>query len=209
MFYGRRAGKSLGVSSQDALSMVLPAVSVSTGETIEVPENAHLWIEIGFGSGDHLLARIQERPGDFFIGIEVFRNGIAHFVKGLFPKDYARVRLFSGTAETFLPTLPEGCVDGLWILFPDPWPKRRHHKRKILQTSFVNQCARCLKPGGTLVFASDDAQYVAWAEEQLSALFSLTTFPWPEDWPKTRYAEKAIEAGRRCLCVLATKKEML
>lgn len=159
-----------------------------------------VWLEIGFGGGEHLAAQASRRPEILFIGAEPFLNGVASALRHLDELGLKNVRLHDADVRELLERLPAGCVDRVFILFPDPWPKARHHKRRLIQADLVRELARIMKPGARLRFASDWADYVNWTLERLladpdfewtartAADFSLP----PQDHVTTRYEEKRL-----------------
>ncbi len=182
------------------------------------PLPSRLYLEIGFGGGEHLAwqAGAQPDPGSDpgpdqgpdlgIIGAEYFVTGVASLLDQL-PEgpETARLRLYVGDARDLMACLPDALFDKIFILFPDPWPKRRHHKRRLIQPATVATLVRLLKDGGELRFATDDPSYLPWALEHLTAEPALAwqvagPADWrqrPADWPATRYERKALKAGRR------------
>jgi tRNA (guanine-N7-)-methyltransferase len=159
-----------------------------------------VWLEIGFGAGEHLLALARAHPNVGLIGAEPYEAGVAKLLTKIAEDTPTNLRLHEGDARDILSALPDGCLGRIFILFPDPWPKTRHHKRRFIQMEMLNAFARVLKPGGELRFASDDAGYTAWTLERALA---HRTFAWtakrpndwkvhPVDWPQTRYEAKAL-----------------
>jgi tRNA (guanine-N7-)-methyltransferase len=164
------------------------------------PDAAGVWLEIGFGGGEHMAAQAARRPDLLLIGAEPFQNGVASGLRHIDEAHLTNVRLHDGDARDLLAWLPDESVDRLFVLFPDPWPKARHHKRRIVQADTVAQFARVLKPGGRLRFASDVAHYVDWSLERIAA---SPAFAWtaeraddwrvpPADHVTTRYEEKRL-----------------
>ena len=165
-----------------------------------MPGAAEVWLEIGFGGGEHLSAQAARRPDALLIGVEPYLNGVASCVRHLEDVGVGNVRLLQDDARALMAALPEASLDRVFILFPDPWPKARHHKRRLIQDDFVEGLARVLKPGGTLRFATDWADYADWALQRLNARgrFSWTA-EGPDDWRvppadhvTTRYEEKRL-----------------
>ena len=158
------------------------------------------WLEIGFGGGEHLASQAARAPQVLIVGCEPFLNGVASAVRHVAEQDLKNVRILDGDARELVARLPDGCLDRVFILFPDPWPKARHHKRRIVQADMVAELARVLKPGGRLRFATDVAGYADWALERILA---SPEFDWPaqraDDWRvppadhiTTRYEEKRL-----------------
>ena len=164
------------------------------------PDAAEVWLEIGFGGGEHMAAQASRRPEVLVIGAEPFQNGVASAVRHIEEQNLANVRLHDGDVRDLIARLPEASLERVFILFPDPWPKARHHKRRLVQADLVAELARVLKPGGALRFASDWADYVDWSLERLRA---SPAFRWtaeraddwkrpPDDHVTTRYEEKRL-----------------
>lgn len=211
-FYGRRKGHALRPTQAALFDSRLPALALDLtapapadlASLFEVPVEA-VRLEIGFGGGEHLRAQADRRPDIGFIGVEPFVNGMAKMLVALERQPLPNVRLSAADALHILGWLPATGLDRIDLLYPDPWPKRRHWKRRFVSDATVAQFARLLRPGGTFRFASDIDSYVAWTLAHLlrSPAFAWTAEgaddwrrPW-RDWPGTRYEAKAIAAGRR------------
>lgn len=162
-------------------------------------------LEIGFGGGEHLVAEAIAAPGSGFIGVEPFVEGMAKAVSAISDAGLRNVRLYGGDAVHLLDWLPAGSLTGVDLLYPDPWPKRRHWKRRFVSPDNLNRIARTLAAGGLFRVASDIDDYIAWT---LLHLFRRKDFFWTAEraddwrkpfpgWPGTRYEAKAIAAGRR------------
>jgi tRNA (guanine-N7-)-methyltransferase len=202
-FYGRTMGKSLSLEKAQILSEKLPAVNLHNHleQGRSWPFSTPCWIEIGFGFAEHFLAQQKQNPEVPFIGAEVFKNGIAHCLKHL-PKQH-KCWIFPENVHLLMPVIPAQSIERIFILFPDPWPKKRHHKRRLLQTTFLDQCFRTLTSQGVLYLASDVPDLVGWMLDVLqqhpgfvykagATSADPTTWPaWPLDWPSTRYGSKA------------------
>ncbi len=220
---GMRAGlasrlpaKSIGYQRPDRLEngqYVGPLVSVPTGR---------LWMEIGFGGGEHTLAQVRAHPEVTLIACEVFENGICSLLsalvpEGVVPEDVVpegvvpegeeataplppNLRLWTDDARILLQHLPDACLERLFLMFPDPWPKARHAKRRFVHPATLPLLARVLKPGGEWRIASDDPTYQTWVRDVMESqtLFSPETCTEvrPAGWPPTRYEAKALRAGR-------------
>jgi tRNA (guanine-N7-)-methyltransferase len=161
---------------------------------------AEVWLEIGFGGGEHLAAQAARAPDVLLIGAEPFQNGVASALRHVAGQGLGNVRLHDGDARDLLARLPGACLDRVFILFPDPWPKARHHKRRLIQADVAAELARVLKVGGRLRFASDWADYVDWSLERLRATPGLAwnaerADDWrepPADHVTTRYEQKRL-----------------
>jgi tRNA (guanine-N7-)-methyltransferase len=157
-------------------------------------------LEIGFGGGEHLVAQAAARSDARFIGVEPFLNGVASCLRHIEESGVQNVRLHQGDARDVIARLPDASLDLVYILFPDPWPKTRHHKRRLIQPEFVDALARVLKPGAEVRFATDWANYAEWA---LELFMRDPRFAWlaerAEDWrapwqghASTRYEQKKL-----------------
>jgi tRNA (guanine-N7-)-methyltransferase len=208
--YGRRIGRAIGSAHADLLATRFPALRLDPSrppprtatELFDAPVR-DVWMEIGFGAGEHLLWQAEANRDVGFIGCEPFLNGVAKAVSGIEEEALANVRLYDNDARHLLQWLPKGSLGRLFILFPDPWPKKRHRKRRFLTEDGLGLIARALRPGAELRFATDIADYAAMVLDGIekSAEFRFAPGLLPErpaDWPLTRYAEKAVEAGREC-----------
>jgi tRNA (guanine-N7-)-methyltransferase len=169
-----------------------------------------LWLEVGFGGGEHALAQVRAHPEVTLIACEVFENGICSLLSALVPEgDEAlaplppNLHLWTDDARVLLRTLPDASLDQLFLLFPDPWPKARHAKRRFVHPAMLPLLARVLKPGGVWRVASDDPTYQAWVRDVMAAqtLFDAEdpATVRPDGWPPTRYEAKALRAGRQPL----------
>ena len=165
-----------------------------------------MWLEIGFGGAEHLLWQASRHPGVGLIGCEVFEDGVVKALAGIEQNDLNNVRLYTDDARALLRWIPAGSLDRVFILFPDPWPKKRHVKRRLISPAFLGSLARAMAPGGELRIATDIGDY---ARTMMLALREHPEFAWtaerprdwrerPPDWPETRYEAKAKAAGRRC-----------
>ena len=162
------------------------------------------WLEIGFGGGEHLIHRALERPEVGFIGVEPFINGMTKALGAIARGGLTNIRLSGEDAVKVLDWLPDACLDRVALLYPDPWPKKRHWKRRFVGADNVSRFARVLKDGGAFHFASDIDTYVDWTLEHVRANPDFTwTATGPDDWrlpwanwPGTRYEAKARREGR-------------
>lgn len=163
-----------------------------------------VWLEIGFGAGEHLAWQAAAHPGIGFIGCEPFVNGVGALLAEIERTSLANVRIHDDDARPLLGALAPGSIGRCFILFPDPWPKQRHHKRRLIGPATVDALARVLADGAELRVATDDPAYLAWI---LAVVRAHGAFAWvvtgpadwrvrPPDWPATRYELKAREAGR-------------
>jgi tRNA (guanine-N7-)-methyltransferase len=164
-----------------------------------------VWLEIGFGSGEHLIWQAKHHPHVGFIGCEPFINGVASLFGKIEALGLNAIRVHDGDARDVLAWLPPQSISRIFVLFPDPWPKKRHQKRRLVSQDAVTDFARVLRSGGELRFASDNADY---AGEALLTILASGAFAWtaerpkdwrarPSDWPETRYERKALSEGRK------------
>ncbi len=208
-FFGRRSGKRLH-KGQDALFReVLPALRIELGDTpldlaTLFPGRARKVLEIGYGGGEHLAREALTHPDTGFIGAEVFSGGIAKMVEAIDAEGIGNIRLYTDDALKLLLKLPDAALDEAFLLYPDPWPKTRHHKRRFVSPTTLAELARVLKPGGTFRFATDIEDYANWT---LAHILRTPAFrfepgtpgswhtPYP-GWLPTRYEDKARAEGR-------------
>lgn len=222
--YGRVSGHALRPKQQRLLDIALPRLRLPIDRATQPagifdPAPAKLGLEVGFGGGEHALAQIAADPTLGLIACEVFANGLCSLLTRLvpYPADEATTPLppnlciWDDDARVVLRALPPASLDILFLMFPDPWPKARHAKRRFVHPGQLPLVARVLKPGAAWRVASDDPTYQAWVQETMmdQALFTRLepSAVRPEGWPPTRYEAKAIRAGRRPLywCFLRTE----
>jgi len=211
--YGRFKGKPLRRGQAGLLETLLPrlrldAEALRSGAlepaALFPQPTDDIWLEIGFGGGEHLAAQAKANPDVGFIGCEFFLNGVAKMLRAIEQEGLENVRLHDHDARTILEALPEASLGKIFVLFPDPWPKTRHHKRRIIQSDVMDHFARLLRPGGELRFASDIDGYKDWMLRHARAHPHFTwqaagPADWrdrPDDWPGTRYEAKAVREGR-------------
>lgn len=207
--FGRRKGRPLRVRKARLVGELLPELRVilKEGQKVSLQElfrlawEAPLWMEIGFGGGEHLAAQAKLNPGVNFIGCEPFVNGVASLLDHLDKNALQNVRIFDNDARLMLDALPDTSLDKCFVLFADPWPKKRHIERRFIGAENLTRLARVLKPGALLRLASDHVQLIEWMKECLQGHKDFTCVyedanP-PPEWVQTRYQEKAIKAGRQ------------
>lgn len=208
-FFGRRKGKGLRDGQAGLIANTLPRLLLPEGDLADLPALfpvpvSEVRLEIGFGGGEHLLARMRERPDVGFIGVEPFINGMAKFLAVVEKEGLQNMRLWDDDAALLLPRLPAASLAGVDLLYPDPWPKRRQRKRRFLSDRTLALIARVLAPGGTFRFASDIDDYVGWT---LARLLRSDALDWVDEtaedwrtpypgWVRTRYEAKAFREGR-------------
>ena len=177
------------------------------GTNSSSPGPSRLWLEVGFGGGEHALAQAAAHPEAGLIACEVFENGLCSLLSRLVPEGAedtaavpANLRIWDDDARVLIRALPDACLDRLFLLFPDPWPKLRHAKRRFVHPALLPELARVLTPGAEWRLASDDPTYQAWVMEVLAAQDFFAGPPpateRPPGWPPTRYEAKALAAGR-------------
>lgn len=210
-FFGRRKGHRLRPRQTDLMADLLPRLAIALdrpppatfSDVFSRPPEA-IGLEIGFGGGENLIAQAAARPAFGFIGCEPFVNGMAKILAAIEGGNVDNIRLYAGDAVDLLAWLPDASIAQVDLLYPDPWPKRRHWKRRFVQDGTVAMLARVLRPGGLFRFATDIADYAAWTLEHL---LRVSDFVWTaeraDDWRKpwagfkgTRYEAKAKREGR-------------
>lgn len=211
-FFGRRHGKTIRPKQADALANTLPALKLdltslapdSLAALFDAPVS-RIVVEIGFGGGEHLHHDSGRSPETGFIGVEPFVNGMATLLRSLERDARPNIRLYDDDAVRVLDWLPAGSVDQVNLFYPDPWPKKRHWKRRFVNQPNLARIARVLKPGGQFRFASDIGHYINWTLVEAARQGSFdwqaaTASDWRtpyEGWPGTRYEAKAIREGRQ------------
>lgn len=202
--FGRRKGPKLSARQAGLRQTLLQSLAYHPGTDpwTLFPNTVHeIWLEVGFGAGEHLIWQASQNPHVGLIGAEPYEMGMAKILTKLEENKLNNVRLYEGDGRDIMEGLPAATLGRFFLLFPDPWPKTRHHKRRFLQTETLDQLARILKPGAEMRFATDDKGYLAFALERLIA---HPAFDWlaegpadwkarPPDWPATRYEAKAIK----------------
>ena len=212
--HGRRRGHRLRPGQRELLERHLPDLELAlpaSGEglldlsSVFSDRRRDVWLEIGFGAGEHLAAQAAAHHECDFIGCEPYLNGVARFVADWHTRGLTNVRVFLDDALLLLEALPPERLGRIFLLFPDPWPKRRHHKRRIIAPRTLHHFARTLCDSGELRFATDHSEFCRWT---LFHVLSCGAFDWhasgpsdwrrrPDDWPATRYESKAISSGRK------------
>ena len=212
--FGRRKGRPLTARQQRLVDELLPHVrlrleSIRDGLPLTnalVPGARETWLEIGFGGGEHLVAQAVAHPDVAFIGCEPFIDGVVKVLSKIEDERLRNIRLHDDDAREVLRHLPTRSIDRVFILFPDPWPKARHRKRRLVSGATLELLARVMKPGAELRVGTDIGDY---ARTILEAVAQQDAFRWTatgpsdwrvqgDDWPVTRYQQKAIREGRCC-----------
>lgn len=210
-FFGRRKGKALRAQQVELLDTMLTdrkldlsvAAPAAVADLFPAPVKS-IRLEIGFGGGEHLIHRAVEQPETGFIGVEPFVNSMAKLLAKIEEQDADNIRLYDNDATQVLDWLPDQCIDQIDLLYPDPWPKKKHWKRRFVSQVNLSRFHRVLKSNGRFCFASDIDTYVNWTLEHCrdhggfewlakNAADWLTPFP---TWPGTRYEAKAKREGR-------------
>jgi len=206
--YGRSKGRPLRAGQAELVKKLLPELSVPAGGPIDsrslFGDNRPLHFEIGFGGGEHLAYRADLLPDHGFIGAEPFLNGVAAALGHIRDAHLANVRLHHGDALQVLERLPDASLRFVYLLHPDPWPKARHAKRRMINHGPLDLIAAKMEPGGEFRLGTDDPTYCRWA---MMVMAKRTDFEWlaesPRDflvrpgcWPETRYEAKARREGR-------------
>jgi tRNA (guanine-N7-)-methyltransferase len=221
--FGRKKGKKLRPTRQAMVDAALPRLAITLPdptlpdrtlpdreqtplqpETLFAEPMRAIWLEVGFGGGEHLLAQARANPDVGFIGCEPFFEGAAKLIVAIEAEGLTNVRLFLDDARLLMAVLPDVCLDRAFLLFPDPWHKKRHHKRRFVTDETVTEMARLLAPGGEWRIASDIMDYIDWSLRTLSRSEMFTWTARQADdwrrrgagWPATRYEEKALAQGR-------------
>jgi len=210
--FGRRRGRKPSSRQSDLMTEVMPRLAVDVATPVAdirrqftVPVE-QVWLEIGFGGGEHLLSQARAHPAVGIIGAEPYEEGVVKVVDAVQREGLRNVRVHGDDVRPLLRWVPPASLARAFILFPDPWPKKKHRKRRLFNGSTLDLLARAICPGGTLRAATDIGDY---AGQMLAVVARHPSFEWtarcpddwrqrPDDWPATRYEQKAIIAGRRC-----------
>ncbi len=201
--YGRRRGRKPSARQTTLLREGLPRLAFDPANP---PEGfAQTWLEIGFGGGEHLLWQARRNPGVALIGCEPFEDGVIKVLSAIVDEDLKNIRLHMGDVREILRRLRPDSIDRVFVLFPDPWPKRKHRKRRLVNSSLLKLLADAMRPGAELRIGTDIGDY---ARTMLEAFAAEPRFAWqaaspedwrarPSDWPETRYEAKAVREGRK------------
>jgi len=211
-FYGRLSGKTLRDSQKKYLESDLGVLSPGPVGWDENPERTPLdliarfgdvpvWLEVGFGGGEHLVHQAAQNPGVAIIGAEPYINGVAMLLGKLRKAGVSNVAIHPGDARDLMDVLPAASIARAFLLYPDPWPKARHHRRRFVTPEHLGPLARAMTPGAIFRVATDIEDYVRQTLEEVpGAYFTNLTDdiyrPW-DDWISTRYEQKALREGRR------------
>ena len=210
--FGRRRGRKLSVRQGSLLSDLLPCVTVDLARPapsdltqLFSPGTSAVWLEIGFGGAEHLIWQARANPGVGFIGCEPFEEGVVKALTAIDAEGIGNLRIWGDDVRPLLRWLPDASLGRVFMLFPDPWPKARHQKRRLFSPSLLAELQRVMVPGAELRLATDIGDY---ARTALLAVAETPAFRWtaeapgdwrvrPDDWPGTRYEAKAVREGRR------------
>ena len=209
--FGRRRGRTLRPGQKALVTELLPrlAINLPASGRLDIAAlfgtaRSSIWLEIGFGGGEHLAQLAGQHPQIGFIGCEVFENGIVKLLAQIERRRLDNIRIFADDARLVMAAMPPASVGRAFILFPDPWPKRRQHKRRIVSPATLDGLAEIMSDDAELHLATDDGDYLSWILERVTA---HPGFEWlarrpgdwrerPPDWPPTRYEAKSRAAGR-------------
>ncbi|WP_295556186.1 tRNA (guanosine(46)-N7)-methyltransferase TrmB [uncultured Hyphomicrobium sp.] len=211
--FGRRRGRKISARQAGLLTELMPRVAVDPSSPpprdlggLFAPDISSVWLEIGFGGSEHLIWQAKANPSVGLIGCEPFEEGLVKALSAIDEGGLANVRLLGDDVRPLLRWLPAASVSRVFILFPDPWPKKRHQKRRLFSPDLLRLLARVMRSGAELRLATDIGDY---ARTALLAVAAAPEFRWtadgpsdwrvrPADWPGTRYEAKAGREGRRC-----------
>src|SRR6185437_16026205 len=211
ILYGRRRGRPLRPGQRSLRETLLPQLAVHLPPAgpfdpsqLFASRRAEVWLEIGFGGGEHLASQAAAHPEIGLIGCEVFEGGIVKLLAEIERRALDNIRLLADDARLLLRILADASIGRAFILFPDPWPKQRHHKRRLVATETLDALSRVMRDGAELRLATDDRDYLLWMLQRAPV---HRDFEWlvhgpddwqrrPTDWPATRYEAKAVAAGR-------------
>jgi len=209
-FFGRRISRKLSDSKTILLKNALPDYAITTSSVKaflinkKKDDNNIFWLEVGFGSGEHLINQAMKHPNVFFIGCDLYINGIVSLLRQILEKKINNIAIFTEDARELISRSPNSLFSKVFILFPDPWPKRRHFKRRLINQEFLDSLARVMEHGGMLYLCSDILSYIRWI---LYQVFRNSNFVWTirryNDWKKrvnnnslTKYERKARDDSR-------------
>ena len=207
-FFGRRSGKKLHGGQQAVFDATLPALEITLDGALDprdlFPDAGRIIIEIGYGGGEHLALEAGRHAQTGYIGCEVFTGGIGKMVQTIAAEGLDNIRLYTDDALKLLTALPPASLDEVYLLYPDPWPKTRHHKRRFVSPTTLAELARVIRPGGVFHFATDIEDYANWTLAHIVRSTDFSFAPerpgsWHEPypgWQPTRYEQKARREGR-------------
>lgn len=208
--YGRKRGKPLKSTKRGLMETLLPQLLWDRSGLLAATDHSPLatnhYLEIGYGYGEYLAQKAKLYPERRYIGCEVYEQGIATLLSEIAAHKLENIRLYADDARKLLADLPDGALAGVDILFPDPWPKKRHHKRRLINPEMLDLLHAKMQPGARLFLATDHADYLQW---MLAQMMARTDFVWdgnwrepPADYVMTRYEQKARESGNHAMAYL-------
>lgn len=201
-FYGRRRGKKLRPNREKLVDELLPQLTIDISKVDTVLDGwKEVWLEVGFGAGEHLVWQAERNPDVLVIGAEPYINGVAKLLSEIEAKGLKNIRILPNDVRPLLDALPAASLNRVFVLFPDPWPKKRHWERRFIGPDNLDRLARLMPPGAELRLATDDKSLLPW---MTSHTRKHPAFQWniakchdwltrPDDWPATRYERKAIK----------------
>ena len=210
--YGRQKTRALNDKQSELVEHLLPNLDISLPD---LSKKVGPVLEIGFGCGEHLVHLATKSPDTFFVGCEPFLNGVASLLMYVDEQELTNVSIHQGDVRHLFPEMPDQLFSAIYLLYPDPWPKKRHFKRRFVQTETLAIIHRLLAPHGKFYIASDHDTYQTWIEEHIEAADTAKMFAWANkatkdiawnDWKTTRYEEKAFREGRTPRYYVLTKK---
>ncbi len=212
--YGRQKARPLKANQQELLEQLLPDISVDIQEISRFPK---VVLEIGFGGGEHVMTLAMNNPDTLYIAVEPFINGVCSLLSYIDEHEIKNIRIFNGDVRNLYSELPAGSFDEIYLLFPDPWPKKRHWKRRFIQTTTFDQMSTLLKTNGKWYIATDHPSYQEWIDDMFKSDACINRFtydnpttlmtPWSHI-VETRYKQKAIREGRAAQYYVLAKKSV-
>ena len=220
-FHGRRKGHALSKRRQKLMEDVLPRCALvfdkndSLNATASFGRESSLWLEIGFGAGEHLVDQALKNPNINFIGCEPYINGVATLLSEIERHSVNNICIFNDDVRLLLKKLRRSSIDKIFLLFNDPWPKKRHNSRRLICSETLDELSKIMANGSQIFVASDDMSLI---RSTLNLFYCHHNFFWlannPDDWKKrysdsiaTRYENKAISAGKDCIYLSFTHKK--
>jgi len=210
--YGRQKTRALNEKQCELMEQLLPNIDIPIPD---LSKKTNRILEIGFGFGEHLARMAENDPTTFFVGFEPFVNGVASLLQYIDEKELANISIHQGDVRYLFHEMPDQLFSAIYLLYPDPWPKKRHFKRRFVQTATLKTLHRLLAPKGKLYIASDHDTYQTWIEEHIESGPTAKDFEWSntdtkaaawDGWVATRYEEKAFREGRTPRYYVLTKR---
>ena len=220
--FGRKRGYKLKSLKKKRFEKIFPRLNLDSTQKIDkntftnLPCNIkQIWLEIGYGSGEHLNWQLENNPNVAFLCCDHYLNGTANLVTSIKEENYERIKVSMEDGTLLLELLPSNFISKAFILFPDPWPKKKHHKRRLINSDTIKELSRVMKTNAELRVATDNPSYCAWI---LHYFVNSENFIWnadskedfikkPLDWPQTRYEKKALLKGNNPIFLIFTKKK--